>query len=328
MPPAETPEIETPEILLIRQTRPDVTGRLAERFRLHRLEEAPDREAFLDGVGPRVRALAVGAMSPIDARLFDRLPRLELVASFGVGYDTIDAAEAARRGIVVTNTPDVLSDEVADLALGLLLATLRRIPQADRYLRAGHWPKGSFPLTTSLRERRVGLLGLGRIGRAIARRLEGFGVRIAYHGRTPQGDVPYAYHDSPRGLAAAVDVLIVAAPGGPGTRGLVDAAVLAALGPEGIVVNIARGSVIDEAALIAALKAGTIHGAGLDVFANEPHVPQELIALDQTVLLPHVGSGSHHTRDAMGRLMTDNVLSWFDGKGPVTPVPETPWNGR
>ncbi len=323
MPPAETPDI-----LLIRQTRPDVSERLAERFRLHRMEEAPDREAFLDTVGPRIRALAVGAMCPIDAGLFDRLPRLEIVASFGVGYDTIDVGEAHRRGIVVTHTPDVLSDEVADLALGLLLATLRRIPQADRYLRAGRWRAGSFPLTTSLRERRVGILGLGRIGRAIARRLEGFGVTIAYHGRTPREDVPYAYHDSLLGLARAVDTLIVAAPGGPGTNGIVDAGVLAALGADGIVVNIARGSVIDEAALIAALRSGTILGAGLDVFENEPHVPQALIDLDQTVLLPHVGSGSHYTRAAMGRLLTDNLFSWFDGKGPVTPVPETPWKGR
>lgn len=323
MPPAETPEI-----LLIRQTRPDVSERLAGRFRLHRLDEAPDREAFLDSVGPRIRALAVGAMCPIDARLFDRLPRLEIVASFGVGYDTIDAVEAGRRGIVVTNTPDVLSDEVADLALGLLLATVRRIPQADRYLRSGGWRQASFPLTTSLRERRVGILGLGRIGRAIARRLEGFGVAIAYHGRTPQADLAYAYHDSLLGLAESVDVLIVAAPGGPGTRGIVDAGVLAALGPEGIVVNIARGSVIDQPALIAALRAGTIHGAGLDVFENEPHVPEDLIALDQVVLLPHVGSGSHHTRAAMGRVLIDNLFSWFDGKGPITPVPETPWNGR
>ena len=322
------PPDETPEILLIRQTRPDVAERLSGRFRLHRMEEAPDREAFLDAVGPRIRALAVGAMCPIGAALFNRLPHLEIVASFGVGYDTIDVGEARRRGIVVTHTPDVLSDEVADLAVGLLLATLRRIPQADRYLRAGRWREGSFPLTTSLRERRVGILGLGRIGRAIARRLEGFGVAIAYHGRTPQAEVAYAYHDSLLGLARAVDVLIVAAPGGPGTNGIVDAAVLAALGPEGIVVNIARGSVIDEAALVAALTAGTIHGAGLDVFANEPHVPQDLIDLDQTVLLPHVGSGSHYTRAAMARVLGDNLVSWFDGKGPVTPVPETPWSGR
>ncbi|WP_232630408.1 2-hydroxyacid dehydrogenase [Methylobacterium sp. Leaf118] len=320
-----TPD-QTPDILLIRQTRPDVAERLAARFRLHRLDDAPDRDAVLSAIGPRIRGLAVGAMCPIDAALFDRLPHLEIVSSFGVGYDTIDVGAAARRGIVVTHTPDVLSDEVADLALGLLLAAVRRIPQGDRYLRAGHWRAASFPLTASLRERRVGILGLGRIGQAIATRLEGFGVGIAYHGRTPRAEVSYAYHDSLIGLAQAVDVLIVAAPGGPETRGIVDAAVLAALGPEGIVVNIARGSVIDEAALIEALRAGTIHAAGLDVFENEPQVPDALIALENTVLLPHVGSGSHHTRTAMGRLLTDNLVSWFEGDGPLTPVPETPWS--
>jgi lactate dehydrogenase-like 2-hydroxyacid dehydrogenase len=318
---------DTPEILLIRQTRPDVSERLGQRFRLHRLEAAPDCDAFLSEVGPRIRGLAVGAMTPIDGALFDRLPNLEIVSSFGVGYDTIDVGEAARRGICVTHTPDVLSDEVADLALGLLLATVRRIPQADRYLRAGLWRQASFPLTTSLRERRAGILGLGRIGRAIATRLEAFGVHVAYHGRRPQDDVPYAYHDSLIGLAEASDILIVAAPGGPDTRGIVDAAVLAALGPEGIVVNIARGSLIDEAALTAALKAGTILGAGLDVFENEPHVPEDLAALDNTVLLPHVGSGSHYTRAAMGRLLTDNLFAWFDGQAPLTPVPETPARG-
>lgn len=314
---------DRPEILLIRQTRPDVAERLSQRFRLHRLEEAPDRDAFLVELGPRIRGLAVGAMTPIGAALFDRLPNLEIVSSFGVGYETIDVAEAARRAVCVTHTPDVLSDEVADLALGLLLATVRRIPHADRYLREGRWRQASFPLTTSLRARKAGILGLGRIGRAIATRLEAFGVSIAYHGRCPQ-DVPYTYHDSLIGLARASDILIVAAPGGPETQGLVDAAVLAALGPEGIVINIARGSVIDEAALTAALKAGTILGAGLDVFANEPQVPGDLIALDNTVLLPHVGSGSHYTRAAMGRLLTDNLFAWFEGGAPLTPVPETP----
>lgn len=317
---------DTPEILLIRQTRPDVAERLGERFRLHRLEEAPDRDAFFAEVGPRIRGLAVGAMTPIGPALFDRLPKLEIVSSFGVGYDTIDVNEAARRGIVVTHTPDVLSDEVADLALGLLLATVRRIPHADRYLREGRWRQASFPLTASLRARKAGILGLGRIGRAIATRLEAFGVSVAYHGRHPQ-DGPYAYHDSLIGLARASDILIVAAPGGPETQGIVDAAVLAALGPDGIVINIARGSVIDEAALTAALKAGTILGAGLDVFENEPHVPGDLAALDNTVLLPHVGSGSHTTRAAMGRLLTDNLFAWFEGRAPLTPVPETPVPG-
>ncbi|WP_375462439.1 2-hydroxyacid dehydrogenase [uncultured Methylobacterium sp.] len=304
-----------------------VPDALASGFTLHRLDAAPDRDAFLAEVGPRIRGLAVNAQAVVDGALMDRLPRLEIVANFGVGYDTIDAGEAGRRGIVVTNTPDVLTDEVADLAIGLLLATVRRIPQADRYLRAGHWPQKPFPLTASLRGRRVGILGLGRIGRAIARRLEGFGVAIAYHGRRPQADVAYQYHPTLIGLAEAVHVLIVVAPGGPGTDGLVGVEVLAALGPEGILVNVARGSVVDEAALIAALEAGTIHGAGLDVFAAEPHVPERLSALDHVVLLPHVGSGTHDTRAAMGRLVVDNLTAWFSGRGPLTPVAETPWAG-
>jgi lactate dehydrogenase-like 2-hydroxyacid dehydrogenase len=316
------------DLLLLKPMQPSVMEALAERFTLHRADTAPDLEAFYAEVGPRIRAMATGAQAPVDAALLARLPNLEIVASFGVGYDTIDTATAAARGVVVTNTPDVLSDEVADLTLGLLLATLRQIPQADRYLRAGHWPTKPYPLTPTLRGRTVGILGLGRIGRAIATRLEGFGVQIAYHGRRRQADVRYVYHASLLDMARAVDVLVVVAPGGPETDGLVDAGVLAALGPQGILVNVARGSVVDEEALVAALKAGTILGAGLDVFAREPHVPADLVAMDHVVLLPHVGSGSVHTREAMGRLVVDNLVHWFSGRGPLTPVPETPWSGR
>ncbi|MCJ2044460.1 2-hydroxyacid dehydrogenase [Methylobacterium sp. J-078] len=322
------PAVDIPppvDILMLKAMHPDVMAEVERHFTLHRLDTAPDPEAFLRTVGPRLRGLATGAQAPVDRALLTRLPNLEIVASLGVGYDTIDTAAAAAQGVVVTNTPDVLTDEVADLALGLLLATVRQIPQADRYLRAGHWPRQTYPLTPTLRGRTVGILGLGRIGRAIARRLEGFGVAIAYHGRRPQADVPYAYHPILLGMAQAVDVLLVVAPGGPETNGLVDAAVLEALGPQGLVVNVARGSVIDEAALIAALQAGTILGAGLDVFAREPHVPPELVAMDHVVLLPHVGSASVHTRAAMGRLVVDNLIAWFDGRGPLTPVPETPW---
>lgn len=316
------------EILLPRKMHPLVERILEARFTVHRPSDASDLEALLRDVGPRVRGLCVGGQVGVDAALLDRLPKLEIVANFGVGYDAIDAAEAGRRGVVVTNTPDVLTDEVADLAIGLVLATLRRLPQADRYLRAGHWPKAPFPLTASLRGRRVGILGLGRIGRAIAARLEGFGVAIDYHGRSRQADVPYAYHPTLIGMARAVHVLIVVAPGGSGTKGLVDAAVLEALGPEGILVNVARGSLVDEAALIAALQGNTILGAGLDVFENEPHVPEALAALDNAVLLPHVGSASEHTRAAMARLVVDNVISWFEGRGPLTPVAETPWSPK
>jgi lactate dehydrogenase-like 2-hydroxyacid dehydrogenase len=322
------PAVDIPppvDILMLKAMHPDVMAEVERHFTLHRLDTAPDPETFLRTVGPRLRGLATGAQAPVDRALLARLPNLEIVASLGVGYDTIDTAAAHAQGVVVTNTPDVLTDEVADLALGLLLATVRQIPQADRYLRAGHWPRQTYPLTPTLRGRAIGILGLGRIGRAIARRLEGFGVAIAYHGRRPQADVPYAYHPTLLGMAQAVDVLLVVAPGGPETNGLVDAAVLEALGPQGLVVNVARGSVVDEAALIAALQAGTILGAGLDVFAREPHVPPELVAMEHVVLLPHVGSASVHTRAAMGRLVVDNLIAWFDGRGPLTPVPATPW---
>ncbi len=294
---------------------------LDARFVLHRLWEQADPAAYLASVGPRIRGMAVSTLAGrVDAASFDALPALEIVANFGVGYDNIDAAAAAARGIVVTNTPGVLDEEVADLTIGLLLATLRRIPQADRYVRDGHWPDGPFPLSPTLRGRRIGLLGLGAIGKAVARRLEGFGVAIAYHGRTRQVGVAHDYHDSPVALAAACDVLIAIVPGGAATRHLVDAAVLAALGAEGVFINVARGSVVDQAALVAALRDGIIGGAGLDVFADEPNVPEELRAMPQVVLLPHIGSASRDTRAAMGQLVVDNLTSWFDGDGAVSPV--------
>jgi lactate dehydrogenase-like 2-hydroxyacid dehydrogenase len=314
------------EILMPGPLLPSTIEAIDEAFVLHRLWEQSDREAFLRETGPRIRGIATSTGSgPMDAALFNRLPNLEIVSSFGVGYDNVDVADAARRGLIVTNTPDVLNDEVADLTIGLLLATLRQIPQSDRYLRAGRWLKAPFPLSATLRTRKVGIVGLGRIGKAIARRLEGFGVEIAYHGRTRQNDVPYAYHPSAAELAAASDVLIVITPGGASTRHMIDAEVLKALGPNGVLINVARGSVVDEQALIEALRSGTILSAGLDVFEDEPRVPQELIDMEHVVLLPHVASASVHTRKAMGQLVVDNLISWFNGKGPLTPVPETPW---
>ncbi len=298
-----------------------VIAALDARFVLHRLWEQADPAAYLATVGPRIRGMAVSTLAGrVDAASFDALPALEIVANFGVGYDNIDAAAAAARGIVVTNTPGVLDEEVADLTIGLLLATLRRIPQADRHVRDGHWPDGPFPLSPTLRGRRIGLLGLGAIGKAVARRLEGFGVAIAYHGRTRQAGVAHDYHDSPIALAAACDVLIAIVPGGAATRHLVDAAVLAALGAEGVFINVARGSVVDQAALVVALRDGIIGGAGLDVFEDEPNVPDDLRAMSQVVLLPHIGSASRDTRAAMGRLVVDNLTSWFDGHGAVSPV--------
>ncbi|MCT4494186.1 2-hydroxyacid dehydrogenase [Bosea minatitlanensis] len=299
---------------------------LKARFTVHELWNAPDAAALLREVSGRVRGVAAGGgHSHVDAALFDALPKLEIVSSFGVGYDHVDAAEAGRRGLVVTNTPDVLTDEVADLAIGLLLATVRQLPQVDRYLREGKWLKGNYPLTTSLRGRKVGIVGLGRIGKAVAHRLEAFGVPVSYHGRSRQDDVAYRYYPSLVEMAADVDVLISVAPGGASTRHIINAEVLEALGRNGILVNVGRGTVVDEKALIRALQDGTILSAGLDVFEDEPRVPAELIAIEHAVLLPHVGSASVHTREAMGQLLVDNLVSWFDGKGPLTPVSETPW---
>jgi lactate dehydrogenase-like 2-hydroxyacid dehydrogenase len=310
-----------PDILMPAPMADAVIAALDARFVLHRLWEQADPDAYLAKVAPRIRGMAVSTLAGrIDADLFARLPALEIVANFGVGYDNIDAAAAAACGIVVTNTPGVLDAEVADLTVGLLLATLRRIPQADAHVREGRWPDGPFPLSPTLRGRRIGMLGLGAIGKAVARRLEGFDVAIAYHTRHRQAGVDYDYHDSLVALAAACDVLIAIVPGGAGTRHLVDADVLAALGADGVLVNVARGSVVDEAALVAALADGTIGGAGLDVFEDEPNVPEALRGMPNVVLLPHIGSASVETRAAMGRLVVDNLVGWFDGRGAVTPV--------
>ncbi len=296
-------------------------------FPVVKLWEAADPEAKLDEVAAEIRAMAVFA-TKVDATLMRRLPNLEIVANFGVGYDSVDAAWAGQHGIIVTNTPDVLNEEVADTALALILNAVRQLPAAERYLRAGKWLEKPFALSASLRGRTVGIFGLGRIGKAIAKRCEAFGLTVVYHGRSPQAGVPYLYYPTLSGLAQACDILVVIAPGGEGTRHLVNAEVLEALGPEGILVNVARGSVVDEEALIEALRAGTILGAGLDVFRDEPRVPQALLEMEHVVLLPHVGSASEHTRRAMGQLVVDNLLSWATEKRPLTPVPETPWRSK
>ncbi|WP_237751530.1 2-hydroxyacid dehydrogenase [Sphingobium sp. DC-2] len=296
---------------------------LKDRFTVHRLWEQEDAARYLEEIGPGIRGIATTHQFGAVNRILDQLPNARIISSFGVGYEHIDAEDAARRGIVVTNTPDVLDDDVADLALALTLATLRQIPQADRHVRSGRWLSGPYPLTPTLRGRTVGILGMGRIGKAIARRFEGFGVDIAYHARHRQDGLGYAYHDSAVALAAASDLLVVIVPGGAATRHLVDMQVLNALGPQGVLINVARGSVMDEAALVEALEEGRILAAGLDVYQDEPNVPARLLAMDQLVLLPHVGSATVHTRNAMARLVADNLLSWFGGKGPLTPVPES-----
>jgi lactate dehydrogenase-like 2-hydroxyacid dehydrogenase len=312
------------DILITAPLLPIVIDSLKKSFPVHQLWEHRDPAAFLTAVGPRIRAVVTSTLyGRVDADLLEWLPQAEIIASFGVGYDNVDVTEAARRGIVVTNTPGVLDQEVADLTIGLLIATLRKIPQADRYLREGHWETAPFPLSPTLRGRNIGIVGLGAIGKAIARRLEGFGLPISYHGRNCQPNVAYTYYPTLIGLAEANDVLIIATPGGASTKHLVNAQILKALGSSGILINVARGTVVDEQALIEALGTGTILGAGLDVYEDEPCVPAALIAMQNVVLLPHVASASIHTRTAMGQLVIDNVVSWFAGDGPLTPVPET-----
>src|SRR3954452_24116795 len=315
--------MDRPEILQIAPAMPVVADQLAKSFTVHRFWESSDPDAWLAEHGHRIRGVAAGGHTPVDESLMGRLPALEIVSSFGVGYDKIDARWAGEHGIVVTNTPDVLTDEVADLTIGLLISTVRRIPAAERHLREGKWPAGPFPLTASLRDRKVGILGLGRIGKAIGKRLQAFGLPISYSGRNRQEGVDYAYVADPVELARQVDVLISVIPGGKATEKMIDAAVFEALGPNGIFINVGRGTAVDEAALIEALRSGKILAAGLDVFADEPNVPAELIALENTVLLPHVASGTDHTRNAMGQLVVDNLVSWFDGRGALTPVAET-----
>jgi lactate dehydrogenase-like 2-hydroxyacid dehydrogenase len=307
-----------------------IEDQLSARLRLHRLWLEPNSDLWLAEWAPRIRAIAMtGGHAPLDEAYMRQYPKLEIISSFGVGYDNIDAKAAARLGIIVTNTPGVLDDEVADTALGLMIMTVRQLPQAEQYLRAGQWSaKGAYPLSPSLRGRTVGILGLGRIGKAIAARVGAFGLDVIYHGRHAQADVPYRYYSSLIDMAKASDVLIIVAPGGPATRHIINAEVLEALGPDGVLINIARGSLVDEKALIEALRGKKILGAGLDVFDNEPSVPQELIALDNTVLLPHVGSASVKTRRAMADCVVSNLLAWADGEPPLTPVPETPWSGQ
>ncbi|MEQ8306194.1 MAG: 2-hydroxyacid dehydrogenase [Hoeflea sp.] len=302
-----------------------VNPRVRERLE-HELEpvfiDKADPELMDETARAGIRGMA--AMTAISASFIDAFPNLEIIANFGVGYDAVDAAHAASAGVMVTNTPDVLTDEVADTTIGLLLNTLRELPKAEAYLRAGRWAAvGAYPLTTlTLRGRTAGIFGLGRIGLAIARRLEAFGVGIHYHTRNKREDVDYPWHETLLSLATAVDLLIVVVPGGAATDNAVDADVLDALGTDGVLISVGRGSTIDEPALIAALEQKRIAAAGLDVFADEPNVPKALIDLPNACLLPHVASASVFTRNAMADLVVDNLAAWFDGRPAITPVPE------
>jgi len=303
---------------------------VAADFDVHRLHETTDHAALLRKIGPSVRAICTGSHTGVktDDAMMALCPNLKIIGNFGVGYDTIDIPAAAKRGVVITNTPDVLTEEVADTAVGLLLATVREFYDAEKWLRDGRWPKeAEYRLTASLRDRTVGIVGFGRIGKAIARRLEAFGLPVSYFGRKPQASVSNRYYSDLVAMARDVDTLILVIPGGPATANLVNAAVLDALGSRGILINVARGSVVDEAALIAALKGRKILRAGLDVFVGEPNINPAFLELDNVTLLPHVGSASNYTRDAMGQLVVDNLAAFASGKPPKTPVLETPFRG-
>jgi lactate dehydrogenase-like 2-hydroxyacid dehydrogenase len=324
------PPMSKPHLLQTGPMMPMIEEGMGKAFVLHKLHEAPDREAMLVKIAPEIMAIATGGHTGVktDAALMARMPKLKIAANFGVGYDSIDVVAAAQRGVVVTNTPDVLSEEVADTALGLLLMTARELGRAEQYLRSGRWPKeGDYRLTPSLRDRKLGMVGMGRIGQAIAKRASAFGMPITYFSRSKKADVAYPYYGDLIAMAKAVDVLMVITPGGPSTKNLINADVLKALGPNGILINMARGSVVDEPALIAALKARTILAAGLDVYWNEPHMDPAFLTLENAVLLPHVGSGSVYTRDQMGQLVVDNLAAFAAGLPPPTPVDETPFKG-
>ena len=314
------------DLLIYGPSRPILENGFSDQFVLHAFETKHDLERLTPAVADKIRGIAVTYHTvPGDKKALALFPKLEIVASFGVGYDHVDSTYAREHNIVVTNTPDVLTEEVADVALGLLIATLREFIKADRYLRSGLWLTQNYPLSVgSLRDRKVGIVGMGRIGQAVGRRLDASRVPVVYHSRNPSSSVSYKHYPDLIEMAKAVDTLIVIVPGGASTAKMINADVLKALGPRGVVINVARGSVVDEPALIAALKSGTILAAGLDVFANEPKVPRELIDMENVVLLPHVGSASHATRRAMDELVANNIISWFAGKGALTPVAETP----
>lgn len=305
---------ERPEILLIGPLLPQTMAGLEASYRVHRYDLAPDRDALLDRLAPRVRAIATRGDYALPASVMRRLPHVELIASSGTGYDGIDVDAAKSLGIAVTNSPGPVAECVADMAIGLMIAVIRRVVVQDRYVRANGWLKAPMPLTERVWGKRLGILGYGRIGKAVARRAEGFRMTIAYHGRRRQPDVPYPWRATPVELARACDILVVATPGRAETRGLVSREVIDALGPSGVLINVSRGSVVDEPCLVDALVGGRLAGAGLDVFADEPRVPEALFALDNVVLQPHAGSGTLETRVAMGQMLLDNLAAFYAGK--------------
>ena len=312
------------EVVLFGPAKPTIVEGLETACTVHKAVDASDRDTFIAAHGT-VRAIAC-SQGQMSASLLERFPKLEIISSFGVGYDNVDVKYAAAHGIIVTNTPEVLTEEVADTAIGLLLCTVRELTQAERYVRAGKWLHQGYPLSkATLRNRTVGMVGMGAIGQAIARRLDAFGVPVVYHTRQKRAELGYRHYPKLVDMARDVDTLMVIVPGGAATANMISADVLDALGPDGVLINMARGSVVDEPALIKALKDRRIMAAGLDVFVKEPEVPKELIEMDNAVLFPHLGSASVYTREKMDQLVADNILAWAKGQPPLTPVPETPW---
>ena len=311
--------VSKPDVLVVAKLWPYLMEKLQAEFTVHDRTHESNATAFA-AIAPRIRAISGGGESKVNAELLANLPALEMVSVFGVGYDGYDVSALKARHLPLTNTPDVLTDDVADMGMALMLAVARRLPQNDAYLRAGKWLLAPAPLARKMSGARLGIVGLGRIGLAIAKRAEGFGMSIAYTTRTQRKDVAYKYLPSPAALAAEVDFLMVITPGGAGTKGLINAEVLSALGQKGYLINVARGSVVDEAALIRALDDGVIAGAGLDVFENEPNVPQALISRDNVVLSPHAASATLQTRKAMADLAFGNLQAHFSGKPLLTPI--------
>ena len=309
-----------PEILQMGPMMAHVEAALDAAYRVHRYWEADDRAALLAGIGARVRAVATGGHEGCPRAVIEALPKLEMISSFGVGYDAVDVAACREHAVRLTNTPDVLNDAVAEITLGLMIALCRRIPQADVHVREGWWLKRGYPLTGELTGARVGILGLGRIGKEIARRCQVFRMRVAYHGRSEQPYEPYEYYADLVAMAGDVDWLVVIAPGTAETKGIVSREVMGALGPKGCLVSIARGSLVDEPAMVEMLQSGALGGAALDVFEDEPRVPEVLFGLDNVVLSPHQGSATEKTRTAMGDLVVANLAAHFAGRPLLTPV--------
>ncbi|MCA8928958.1 MAG: 2-hydroxyacid dehydrogenase [Alphaproteobacteria bacterium] len=310
-----------PDLLQVAQIPPFLMERLQQEFTIHDFVNPADPDALLERIGSRIRGIIAGGTKGPNANLINALPNLEIISSFSVGYDATDVVAAQSRGVIVTHTPEVLTGDVADLAMTFILMITRRIGESERFLRQGKWLQGRMDLGTTVKGKRLGILGLGRIGKAVARRAEAFGLHIQYHDIKPLGDLAYRSYPTLLDLARMSDILLVTCEGGEANRGLVNAEVLDALGPEGFLVNTARGPIIDQPAMVKALQEGRIAGAALDVFDGEPEVPAALMAMENVVLTPHIASSTHETRRAMGDLVYDNLKAHFSGKPVLTPVP-------